>query len=50
MVFEFKVNGALSSRQRDFFDFFLPRNLVDLGDVLVDDSVQEVTSELSMFT
>lgn len=39
MVFEFKVNGAFSSRQRDFFDLFLPRNLINFGDVLVDDSV-----------
>jgi hypothetical protein len=34
MMFEFEVNGALSRRQRDFLDLFLPRNLVDLSDVL----------------
>ena len=39
MMFEFKVNGALSSRQLDFFYFFFPRNLVNLSDVLVDGSV-----------
>ena len=39
MMFEFKVDGALGSRQRDFFDLFFPGNLVNLGDVLVDDSV-----------
>jgi hypothetical protein len=39
MMFEFKVNGALSSRQRNFFNLFLPRNLVNLSDVLIDDSV-----------
>jgi hypothetical protein len=42
MVFEFKVDGALSSRQRNLFDLFLPRNLVNLSDVLVDGSVREV--------
>jgi hypothetical protein len=42
MVFEFKVDGALSSRQRNFFDLFLPTNLVNLSDVLVDDSVRAV--------
>ena len=41
MVFEFKVDGALRSRQRNFFDLFLPRNLVNLSDVLVDYSVRE---------
>lgn len=43
MVFEFKVDGALSSRQRNFLDLFLPRNLVNFSDVLIDDSVREVT-------
>jgi hypothetical protein len=39
MMFEFKVNGALSSRQRNFFNLFFPRNLVNLSYVLIDDSV-----------
>jgi hypothetical protein len=40
MMLEFKVNGALSSRQRDLFDLFFPRNLVNLSYILVDDSVR----------
>ena len=50
MVFEFKVDGAFSSRQRNFFDLFLPRNLVNLGDVLGDGSVREVTRQSSVRT
>jgi len=46
MVFEFKVDGALSSRQRDFFDLFFPTNLVNLSDVLTDEAIQERLPEL----
>lgn len=43
MVVEFKVDGALSSRQRNYFNLFLPGNLVNLSDILADDSVREAT-------
>jgi hypothetical protein len=50
MVLEFKIDCALGGRQGDLFNLFLPRNLVNLGDVLVDDSVRELPANLSIRT
>src|SRR5712675_2210095 len=40
MMLEFKIDGAFSGRQRDLLYLLFPRNLVNLGDVLVQDSVE----------
>lgn len=34
VVFQLKVNGALSSRERDVLDVISERNFVDLGNIL----------------
>jgi hypothetical protein len=42
MVLELKIDCAFGGWQRDFFYLFLPGNLINLGDVLIDDSVREL--------
>jgi hypothetical protein len=42
MMLKFKINCALSGWQDDLFNLFLPRNLVNLSDVLKDGSVREL--------
>lgn len=39
MVLKLEINRTLRGWQGDLFNLFLPRNLIDLGDVLVEDSV-----------
>ena len=39
MMLKFKIDRAFGRGQRDAFYLFLPGNLVDLGDILVDGSV-----------
>jgi hypothetical protein len=41
MMFEFKIDCTLGGWQRDAFYLFLSGNLVNLGDILVGDSVRE---------
>jgi hypothetical protein len=50
MVLEFKIDRALGRRQGNLFDLFFPRNFVNLGDVLVEDSVRELPTKLSIRT
>ena len=40
-MLELKIDCALSCWQGDLFNLFLPRNLINLGDILVDGLVQE---------
>jgi hypothetical protein len=49
MMLEFKINGALGSRKSDLFQLLFPRDLVNLGDILVDDLVLGVSASLNIY-